>query len=188
MEQLDLFTAAKWAAADGCSSSISVGGGSLDASMNDRELEQLYYSSSFRGCDYDLSASEANIGQTVDSQLHQNVRDGMIAAAATEAAADIKLEQSIAMINHSSTGCFAKVDRQWMAAGAGPRSRDSSSITNLSSLYGSFKNSTENLLTSERTHFRPIKQVSWANSIKLCAILLIICFVSSPGVSRWTHF
>lgn len=156
MEQLDLFAAAKWAAADGCSSSIDVGGGgSLDASMNDRELEQLYYSSSFPGCDYDL-APEANIGQTVDNQLHQSIRDGMMAA-------DLKLEQSIAMINHSSTSSFAKVDRKWTAAGVGPRPHDSSSsITNLSSLYGSFKqNSMENLLTSERTHFRPIKQVSW---------------------------
>lgn len=129
------------------------------------DLEQLY-SSSFPGCDYN-NVAVAHDALSVDPNC----------SAENAEVANLKLEQSIAMINHSKTSSFAKVDRRLAVKGRGPG--PSSSITNMSSLYGSFKqNSMENLLTSERTHFRPIKQVSIQGQIirfpSYCPSILIL--------------
>lgn len=182
LHPVDLFGATMGAGGwsnESCNSMGGGAGGGMDAMMmNNGELEQLYYSTGFVA-DYNVGAER----DVVDDNNNNNNRGG---GAGGGPEANLQLEQSIAMINHSSTSSFAKVDRQVMAmmggGGSGSNSRaggggqsargggsslsssassSSVAITNMSSLYGSFKqNSTENLLTSERTHFRPIKQVS----------------------------
>lgn len=178
-EPMDLFATAGagiWST-EGCSSLNSSGGGG----GNGGDLEHLYYSAGL--ADYNMLAGPESMmmggvggGGCVDSNNNNSNGQNVVEAE------NLKLEQSIAMINHSTTSSFAKVDRKgyvgfgssgrYSGSGSGGSSSLSgmsrngngggaSSITNMSSLYGSFKqNSMENLLTSERTHFRPIKQVS----------------------------
>lgn len=202
-EHIDLFatcaSAAAAAAGGGVAGSWSTTsdctaeGLNYDVLMNNDELEQLYYSSGFPSVgdlqSFGLHHQDA-LMESIDD--NNNINNQNHNDSSSEVANIVKLEQSIAMINHSSTSSFAKVDKKMLGmvagmsrggegGGGGGSSSDgaglngarggslsasssSTAITNMSSLYGSFKqNSMENLLTSERTHFRPIKQVSERN-------------------------
>lgn len=81
---------------------------------------------------------------------------------------DPNVEQSIALLNHSKTSSFTKVKRMPFGPSSGPNYRGdykSSSTTSsgnaldlATSGSSSISAVDENLLTSDKTHFRPIKQ------------------------------
>lgn len=177
-----------------------LGGNTTAGAAMGSDFDQLYFGGGGGvgfpeySCNWPLGQEAQYVDMAVDGN-NNNTVSGEEEPEVMEMVVNLKLEQSIAMLNHSSTSSFAKVDRKaLMISGGGFRGQMStatdvmrnrgvdagiqqqqsdrmrnaaaaasgaSTITNMTSLYGSFaQNPAENLLNSEKTHFRPIKQVS----------------------------